>query len=163
MRLRDYEARRGDTSRGSAYGRLTMGAWGKKTFQNDSALDWLSELAVGGPSGLRLALTYAANTESGDYLDSDDGQPALAAAEIVAAHHSGSRERLTAAASSWLEAHPDALTLDDVGLAHRAVCRVLAKNSELRALWAHDESWASSVRDLLARLGDTPPVRDGEK
>ena len=130
-----------------------MGTWGEKTFQNDSALDWLSELEAQGASGLRAALTCAASTASDDYLDVDDGSAALAAAEIVAAAHSGKRERLTAAASSWLDAHAGAISAEDVVWTRRALRRVLADNSELRSLWAHEESWSNSVGELLTRVG----------
>jgi hypothetical protein len=130
-----------------------MGTWGEKTFQNDSALDWLSQLETQGASGLRVALTRAASTASDDYLDVDDGSAALAAAEIVAAAHSGKHERLTAAASSWLAAHASAISAEDVVWARRALRRLLADNSELCSLWAQQESWSNCVRELLTRVG----------
>jgi hypothetical protein len=133
-----------------------MGAWGEKAFQNDSALDWLSELQARGVTELRGILSMVASTDPGEYLDVDDGSAAIAAAEIVAATLSHGRDRLTREGMSWLEANASGIGAEDVALAHRAVERVLVGSSELRDLW--DEGgigteWHADVRVLLVRLG----------
>jgi hypothetical protein len=132
-----------------------MGAWGEKAFQNDSALDWLAELEAGGVAALRSTLSRVADTDEEDWVDVDDGASAIAAAEIVAAALRPGRDRLTKAASTWLDAHQGSLVAEDLNLANRAVKRVLAGGSELRALWDEngpDSAWHTDMRLLLERL-----------
>lgn len=105
---------------------------------------------------LRSVLSRAAETAEGDYLDVDDGSPAIAAAEIVAAARGGSREGLPKQAATWLDVHAATVTAEDVELARRAVQRVFGENSELRSLWeghGPDSAWHVRVRLLLQRLG----------
>ena len=71
-----------------------MGAWGEKAFQNDSALDWLSSFESDGLPALHDILATVADTPGDDYLDVDDGCPAIAAAEIVAAALGRGRDRI---------------------------------------------------------------------
>jgi hypothetical protein len=133
-----------------------MGAWGVGAFQNDAALDWLAELEADGVGALRRVLTRVANTDADEDLDADDGSAAIAAAELVAATLPSGRDRLTKRARSWLDANAIAIEADDVGLARRAVERVLGAESELRALWDEngpDTEWHDGVRVLLDRLG----------
>ena len=61
-----------------------MGAWGEKTFQNDSSLEWLAELEAGGVALLRGTLSRVADTDQEDYLDVDDGTSAIAARDGAA-------------------------------------------------------------------------------
>jgi len=132
-----------------------MGAWGEKAFQNDSALDWLAELATGGVPALRSTLSRVADSDQEDQVDVDDGSSAIAAAEIVAAALGQGKDRLTMAANAWLDAHQGALDTEDLKLANRAVKRVLAEGSELRALWdenGSDSAWHADVGILLERL-----------
>lgn len=140
-----------------AYTRRVMGAWGEEAFQNDSALDWLAELEVGGLALLRETLSRVAAANSDDYLDVDDGTSAIAAAEIVAAALGRQRDRVTQDISAWLDAHESSFVDEDQVLAKRAVLRVLAAGSELRELWEEDgvdSAWHADVRVLLDRLGE---------
>jgi hypothetical protein len=59
-----------------------MGAWGHRTFENDSALDWLGDLAEGDPSLVGEALDVAAGSAEDAYLEVDEASAALAAAEL---------------------------------------------------------------------------------
>jgi hypothetical protein len=132
-----------------------MGAWGEKTFENDSALDWLAELEAGGVAVLRGTLSRVADTDEDAYLDVDNGTSAIAAAEIVAAALGHGRDRLTENATAWLDANQGTVVPEDLTLANRAVERVLAGGSELRALWdenGQDNDWYADVRVLLERL-----------
>lgn len=138
-----------------------MGAWGEKAFENDSALDWLNDLESEGVDALRDVLERVADTDYEEYLDVDDGAPAIAAAEIVAAARGRGRDRLTKPVLAWLDANADALVADDLDLAARAVERVVGANSELRELWEEggpDSPWHADVRTLLARLGSTATI-----
>ena len=141
-----------------------MGAWGEKAFENDSALDWLAEFEGQGVPALRSILSTVAQTEEDDHLDMDDGAPAIAAAEIVAAALGHGRDRVPQRVNTWLDANAGAILAEDVVPARRAVERVLAANSELRALW--DDSgphtaWNADTRVLLIRLGGNPDVAEG--
>ena len=132
-----------------------MGAWGEKTYENDSALDWLGELEAEGVAFLRGTLSRVADTDQEDYLDVDDGTSAIAAAEIVAAALGHGRDRLTETATAWLDANQGTVVPEDLTLANRAVERVLTGGSELRALWdenGEDNGWHADVRVLLERL-----------
>jgi hypothetical protein len=147
-----------------------MGAWGAKAFENDSALDWLVELEAEGVEGLRDLLARVAETDEEEYLDVDDGAPAIAAAEIVAAATGCGRDRVPPAVLAWLDANEAELVEEDVSLAGRAVERVVAASSELRELWEDagpDSPWHADVRVLLTRLGSSArvgaPVRPHER
>lgn len=136
-----------------------MGAWGAKAFENDSALDWLSELEADGLDALHDILGAVADTPPDAYLDVDEGSPALAAAEIVAAALGHGRERIPRRVVRWLDANPSAITADDRELALHAVERVIGDASELRGLWDDaglDSEWHADVRILLTRLGGDP-------
>jgi hypothetical protein len=138
-----------------------MGAWGEKAFENDSALDWLNDLETEGVDALRDVLERVADTDEEDYLDLDDGAPAIAAAEIVAAARGRGRDRLTKPVIAWLDANANDLVEEDLLLAARAVERVVAGNSELRELWedgGSDSPWHADVRTLLTRVGSTARI-----
>lgn len=116
-----------------------MGTWDKNPLDNDAALDWLRE--HGDVAGVRETLRSVANTAADVYLDSDEGQVATAAASIVAS--------LTTFEGA------------DHDLARRALARVLARNSELVALWddyGSETKWHGEMRALLARLGGDPEI-----
>jgi hypothetical protein len=133
-----------------------MGTWGEKPFQNDSALDWLAELEAGRVTALRALLSTVADTPADDYLDVDDGSPAIAAAEIVAAALGRGRDRVPKRVLPVVDVISTAVGADDALLAKRAVERVLAKSSELRSLWGEDSEWYANVRVLVARLEPEP-------
>ena len=136
-----------------------MGSWEKKAFENDSALDWLAELKAQGVPALRAILLTVAQTDEDEYLDIDDGASAIAAAEIVAAALGHGRDRVPPQVNTWLDANPGAILVEDLVLARRAAERVLAANSELRALRNDDGSsgaWHADMRVLLTRLGGNP-------
>ncbi|MEZ4393264.1 MAG: DUF4259 domain-containing protein [Polyangiales bacterium] len=132
-----------------------MGTWGEGTFQNDAALDWLSEVESRGAEAVRAALRRAATTPGDGYLDCDEGASAVAAAELVAAASGHGEEELPARALAWLDAGATAFGAEDLALARRAVDRVVAPNSELAALWAEhgpENGWLLRVRALRSRL-----------
>lgn len=133
-----------------------MGTWGAGSFDNDSVLDWLADLEEGGVDVLREALAAAADADEKDYLDADEAQPALAAAEIVAAACGKGDDRIAAQTGvlTWLADRRGEFGEADLALARRAVERVLVK-SELQELWGEngsDNEWTPVVKDLLRRL-----------
>ena len=135
-----------------------MGAWGSGNFDNDDALDWLSDLA-GSPD---FAVGRAALDETGDgYLEAPEASAALAAAEIVAAALGRPAASLPDEATAWLAAHRDQLAPRDAALALAAVDRVLGEDCELRELWEEgeeDDGWETAVQDLRRRLFEARPV-----
>lgn len=131
-----------------------MGAWGHRSFENDSALDWLGELVDGDAEALAEILEAVGGAGDDEYVDVDAASAALAAAELVAAALGKGGDRLNEEAGRWLEAHRDAALEVGAAAARRAVERVV-RRSELRELW--DESgdasaWHADVRELLHRL-----------
>lgn len=131
-----------------------MGAWGHKSFDNDSALDWLGELVDGDAELVEEALDAVADAEEDAYLEVDEASAALAAAELVAAALGKGDERLNDDATEWLEEHRAAARAIGAARARRAVERVY-ESSELRELWdenGDDTEWHADVRELLHRL-----------
>lgn len=129
-----------------------MGAWGTGTFDNDDAADWVWELEEAGDYEVTRAVLEAV-TQRDDYLEAPTCSEALAAAEVLAAGRGRPPVRLPDEVAAWLagrEAPDDAL----VALAKRAVA-VIARDSELRELWAegeHFSQWQAALFDLDARL-----------
>ena len=131
-----------------------MGAWGYRSFDNDSAFDWLGDLENEDASVVDETLALVANEAADEYLDVDAACAALAAAELVAAAHGKGTDRLCDEAAAWLEEHRSDLDASSIVLARAAVERVLLA-SELRDLWAESEShaeWQRDVNELIARL-----------
>jgi hypothetical protein len=130
-----------------------MGAWGHGSFDNDSAMDWVSEL-TDGESGLADPLETVTSAEVDAYFEVDECSAVLAAAELVAAAHGKGDERLDEDASAWLNENRASASRVDAQLARRAVERVFGA-SELRELWDEngpDTEWHQGVRELLRRL-----------
>jgi hypothetical protein len=134
-----------------------MGAWGVGNFENDTALDWVWELADS--EDLILVESAVAEVlEARDYLDADVGCIGLAAAEAVAALGGKPVEGLPEEAARWVEAQtaapPEALVHDCLA----AVDKIRRDRiSELRELWEEDEEvadeWYAALDELAMRLG----------
>jgi hypothetical protein len=127
-----------------------MGSWDSGPFDNDGALDFIGE----GVSKESVAevLRRCAEAEPGDYLDVDDGQMAVAAAELVAL---GFGYGNIMAAPKGVRAIVRNLGPDEAlrQLALRAIPALRdPKHSELAGLWGHDPAFAAKLDDLLARL-----------
>ncbi|MDL4775502.1 MULTISPECIES: DUF4259 domain-containing protein [Thermomonosporaceae] len=115
-----------------------MGAWGHGPFENDSAMDFVGDLADGPadavPGGLRSAMT--AMLDEDDYLDGSIVEDALAAACLVAARidpsvltDAGTKEYLDGMAFGTEDGLRD--------LAQRTITRALdPADNEWYDLWA---------------------------
>ena len=129
-----------------------MGAFGTGPFDNDDALDLLSECVDSPALTLRVALQAA----QGDYVEVDAGGRAWAAAEIVAlAFGRGELTDLTSSAAELVLRIKPNDTLR--ALALRAIERLGREGSELAELWAEspdDESFRARLEDLRGRLVD---------
>lgn len=131
-----------------------MGTWGIKTFEDDTACDWIYDLEESdGLEFLRASLNPA---EEGGYLRFMSCVPILCASEVIHGILFGPREGLPEDAIKWIGENKG---LDVAGL--RALCvekigRVLGENSELNELWEENEeeyaSWKANVVALQEAL-----------
>ncbi|MET9916095.1 DUF4259 domain-containing protein [Streptomyces sp. NPDC006435] len=126
-----------------------MGTWDTGHFDNDTAADF-SGTVDDTPENEREAVireALEAVLAPSDYLDSDDGAVAVAAAALVAAQCPGGEPVTTAYG-------PDkplpTLATDLRPLAVKALDAVLGEDSELRELWDEggDEEWAAGIARL---------------
>jgi len=134
--------------------RAWAGAWGFGSFENDDALDWVSELErVSGPQILVAAL-HSIDPKA-KYIDAPDCAVALAAAEVVAAARGHPVAALPAEVTRWIVRTRPRVDTDLLAMARSAVtaCRD-GKNSELRDLWLEGDgkAWLDDSAKLLARL-----------
>ena len=128
-----------------------MGSWGYRTFEDDTALDWIGNFKEQmTPNKLEQTLEEALQAS---FIDDLIGSGALAAAEVVAALNGKPSELLQEEVSRWAElqspSHPNLLTK-----ASKAVSKVF-DSSELREIWEDSGSldkWRLSIDDLLSRL-----------
>ncbi|WP_035845111.1 DUF4259 domain-containing protein [Kitasatospora azatica] len=132
-----------------------MGTWDFGPFDNDAAADFAGELDDAAPDEraalVRAALDRAAATVG--YLESDDGEPAVAAAALVAAQCPGG-EPVDPAYGPKEPIPGIGRALVEPAL--RALDRVLGAESELAELW--DDSgegprWRERLGRLRAALG----------
>ena len=129
------------------------GSWAEASFANDGALDWVAEFAE--KPSLDLVRKTLEKPLVSEYVDSMDGQAAIAAAEVVAASLGRAAPdfpREIVSATTGLKRELRSLA----NLARRAVSRVAGPKSELHELWAERQEsltrWQASVRQLLSRL-----------
>lgn len=135
-----------------------MSAWGPGSFDNEIASEWAADLSDGGGLEMvRESLRTAALCPLDEYLESDEGAEALAAAEVVAA--SGGRPVRSVGmgtagphALAWGKAHKGAGSDVMVELAQAAVERVSGPESELVELWG--AATEQEARDFYAELED---------
>jgi len=133
-----------------------MGAWGYKTFEDDTACDWLYDLEEEGTELLARSLSPK-NVEDG-FLEFDDAIAILAAAEIIYGILSTPREGLPEGAVKWINANKDADVACLKPLCEGQLGRVLSEQSELRQLWEENaddfENWKTNVESLRDALKD---------
>jgi hypothetical protein len=128
-----------------------MGTWDAGPFDNDGAADFLGE-GGGSPQAIAKVLRRCADAAPDEYLDVDDGQPAIAACELVALGFGYGN----------LEKTPAKIRTIARALGPREDLRLLAiraietlrdsKRSEIAGLWAHDPSFDASLANLVERL-----------
>lgn len=137
-----------------------MGTWGEGPFDNDTASDWVFAFEEADKaSGLNLietTLLGAESVEVDDFLDSEAGSEAIAAAELVAAIRGLSVERspYNEGGLDWVARTAPTADRLLVDLAIGALNRVVAANSELAQLWEESgsRSWRGSVEARRASL-----------
>jgi Domain of unknown function (DUF4259) len=131
------------------YMSLNMGTWGLNNFQNDAVIDWQTELLKHGFAAVREALILPEG-----YIQIDEAQKAMAAAEVVAAALGKGANDLPNVVSDWLQANVFLLIQEDVVSAAAAVERVRT-SSELKEVWeegSRADLWQRMASELLGRL-----------
>jgi hypothetical protein len=129
-----------------------MGTWGPGVFDNDYALDLVSELRRGTDADpLVRVLREAANSD----VSSPAAQEAVAAAALVL-YGFGNDNDIAPEAVEWVTQHCACLgTQGSVYLALAALRRVLRPGSDLCASWIHEdvgEKYLAGVRGLVEGL-----------
>jgi len=137
-----------------------MGTWDTDSFQNDAASDWAFEQESAADLG-HVSKTLLVVVKTGDdYLEVDEGQEALAAAEVVARLKGnwGQRDPYSEPVDKWIQNHPQTPSDDLVDLALKAIDRVNSEPSELLELWGESGSddWKQCVSSLRERVGAEP-------
>ncbi len=128
-----------------------MGTWDSGPFDNDAAADFLSD-SGSSPHAIATTLRRCIDAAPTDYLDVDDGQAAIAAAELVALGLGyGNLDAITDEVRSIvrrLGPHEDLRVL-----AIKAIPRVRdKKHSEVASLWSHDPTFDERLLGLYGRL-----------
>jgi hypothetical protein len=134
-----------------------MGAWGKGTFENDTACDFAANVAEeNGLVVLEQALDRVLASET-NYLEAPDAEEGLAAADIVARLNGspGAQTAYTAKIDAWVERSKTTPSEALIEKARRSITRILTEPSELLELWRDSrdfEVWKSSVEEVSRRL-----------
>lgn len=127
--------------------------WDVSSFGNDEASEWL-KLLINSLTTDPIAKAIETVDGNDHFIDAQDGERAIAAAEVVAASRGCPSEDFPQAALLWLKAQqymaPDELLDKSVSVVDR-----ISKKSELRDLWDGTEAikpWLALVADLKVRL-----------
>ena len=132
-----------------------MGAWGKGTFDNDIALDWVGCLNdMEDLTLIRETIAEVLSTGSED-LELELACEALAACEVVAwlKGNCGKRDGYTEGVEAWVRQHPIAPPAELVHRAVQALDRIASPPSELLEEAEGDAEWRALLTDLRARVG----------
>ena len=125
------------------------GHGGYGSFENDDALEFLSDLDRG--AGWEVVAETLLITGKPDELD---GASILAAGEVVAAVNDSPAERLPESATKWVSENGAQYKRQLLEEAIHAVALVAAEDSDLRRLWESTDPgpWLQAVSDLQRRL-----------
>ncbi len=131
-----------------------MAAWGTKTFEDDTSVDWLEELTDSEET--RNFLLGAITLTAEDDLDYDTGAIAVAASEVIVALLDEPRKGLPEDLRDWLSANECDDITDLPEFALNALNLVLAEGSEFKDTWTEVEDysdWREGVDELLEIMG----------
>jgi Domain of unknown function (DUF4259) len=130
------------------------GVSGEGSFENDDAVDWISE-CIQTVGGKMIVEAFNAANEA-KYLEAPDGAAAVVAAEIVAAAQGKASPNFPKDLATWLERQPRLQIAALSPLALQALKKVRdPKSSELKQLWSEGKknSWEQKILELERRLG----------
>lgn len=136
-----------------------MGVWSTDIFGNDTAGDWLAHLADHEDYAFVEKTLNGVLAVGEGYLESDQAEAALAAAEVVA-HAAGNPQPgiggLRDCIDDWLE--DDCTASFDPSLIDKALSaleRILQPPSETLEGWGSEDelqAWIASINDLKSRI-----------
>jgi Domain of unknown function (DUF4259) len=136
--------------------RSEVGAWGIGIFEDDSALDFLTELTEA-QDPLEIMNAAFVSASGSKYLEYEPGHRVLVSAAALDALLNGTRYGSDLAElDDWVQRN-QALNVASLKVpAVTAVRRVLAEGSELKELWVENEkdypTWRAGVESLAACL-----------
>jgi len=133
-----------------------MGAWGIGVFDDDSALDFLGELAEA-KDPLSLINQSLVSAVASEYLEYDSAQCVLVSATAMDALLNGTQHGVDLEElEAWLQRNRNLNVSSLRATAVAAIRRVLSEGSELRELWSENAkdypTWRGGVEALAARL-----------
>ena len=125
-----------------------MAAWGTKTFEEDTANDWILELTSSEEP--RDFLIDSLSTDPG-YIEADQGSCILAASETLIALLDEPRTGIPGELVDWVGDNEceDVSDLPEVALA--AINKVIGDESELFEIWSESEDfdeWQENVEQM---------------
>jgi hypothetical protein len=139
-----------------------MGTWGINNFDNDSAMDFSSDIIEGDKDLIKDAILKVTRLEDNDYLEAPDCENALVAMEFIAAQKGKPSPDFPEEAQEWIK-NNDLLNftsglfrkrIDITELSLQAIQRI-GSNSELQELWEESdeyEDWLKVLEDLRNRI-----------
>jgi hypothetical protein len=130
-----------------------MGTWGYGNFDNDGAIDWLEDF-VDNPKPKSVDIAFKKILDAAKFINLDDSEHALAAAELVAGLNKKPSLDLPESARLFLERYNIMATPELKEMAAKVVARIRDK-SEIKELWTESgdlDPWLEVVDDLLERL-----------
>ncbi|MDP5138256.1 DUF4259 domain-containing protein [Rheinheimera baltica] len=128
-----------------------MGAWSAEPFGNDTACDWASELEESkGLSAVNNALQAVLACD--DYIDTDIGEEALAAVEVIAKllGKGTQNDAYTEDVDAWVAAQTEQPDASVIANAKQVIKRLSSDESELMELWEDDADFTDTL-NLLAQ------------
>ena len=132
-----------------------MAAWGTKTFEEDTANDWIQELIDS--EDAREFLSESLSIDPG-YIEADQASIVLAASETLIALLDEPRSAVPGELVDWVGDNEcdDVSDLPEVALP--ALAKVLGKESELREIWSDSEDFdewlenVESMREVISQM-----------
>lgn len=132
-----------------------MHTWGTGSFENDAANAFVAEVVQDGAVAVQEAFEVVLDPDT-DFVATEEGARAVAAAEVLAAHLTGETGAVTdAGLRAWLD-EQDSGDLEPLReLAQEALERLVGPDSDLPEAWddAGDaEAWLGNVQRLRDAL-----------
>jgi hypothetical protein len=134
-----------------------MGAWNTDPFGNDTACDWIYELAEAKDLSFVESTLQKVHEKGSEYLEAPDAEEAIAAADTLARLKGKFyvNNSYTESLDKWVAKNPRQPSAELLDSAIRALDRILAEPSELLELWQESEefeAWKKQMEDLKNRL-----------
>ena len=135
-----------------------MGAWGYRSFENDSALDWVYLLQDHDDHGFIVETLQLVSTQKNASLVEPAPTHAIAAAEVIAAILGEPSEDCPVAVMDWIEGK-SLISKLIVAQAKQAI-QIIQSDSSLKRLWRYQQdldNWEGVLQDLVNRLHQALP------